>query len=81
LPEVEPENRAVALLVGGQATLQVFIDFVQKDPESNLFLAPVDLSSRLWIDIIRGNMRLVAARSLTVAMPEIVVGGVGGSFV
>jgi len=32
LPEVEPENRAVALLVGpGQAIFQAFIDLVQKN--------------------------------------------------
>ena len=44
LPEVEPENHTVALLVGpGQATLQVFIDLIQEDSEGDFLLAPMDL--------------------------------------
>jgi len=81
LPEVEPENHAVALLVGpGQATLQVFVDLIQKDSESNSFLAPVNPSPRLGVYIARGDMRLVTAGRLTMAMLEIVVRGIGGSF-
>ena len=62
LPEVEPENRTIALLVGScQAMLQVFIDFLQKDFESDSFLAPMNLVPRLGVNIGRGNMGLVAA--------------------
>jgi hypothetical protein len=47
LPEIEPENHAVALLVGpGQATFQVFKDLVQKNSESDCFLAAVSLFPR-----------------------------------
>ena len=54
LPEVEPENRTIALLVGsGQAMLQVFIDFLQKNFESDSFLAPMNLFPRLGVDIAR----------------------------
>ncbi len=61
LPEVEPENRTIALLVGsGHAMLQVFIDFLQKNCESDSLLAPVDLLPRLGVDITRGNMGLIA---------------------
>src|SRR5712692_11264156 len=61
LPEVEPENRTIAPLVGScQATLQVFIDFLQKDFESDSLLAPMDLFPRLGVDIARRNMRFVA---------------------
>jgi hypothetical protein len=62
LPEVEPENHTVSLLVGpGQATLQVFIDLIQKDSESDLFLTPLNLVPRLGVDIARRNMRFVAS--------------------
>ena len=62
LPEVEPENRTIALLVGScQAMLQVFIDFLQKDFESDSLFAPVNLVPRLGVDIARGNMGSVAA--------------------
>ncbi len=62
LPEIKPENHAVALLVGpAQAMLQVFIDLIQKDFESDFFLAPMSLFPRLWLGIVRGNMRLVTA--------------------
>ena len=62
LPEVEPENHAVALLVGAcQATLQVFIDLIQKKSEGDFFLAPMTLLPRFGVDIARGNMGLVAA--------------------
>src|SRR6266568_5594990 len=62
LPEVEPENRTIALLVGsGQAMLQVFIDFLQKDFEKDSSLAAKNLVPRLGVDIARGNMGFVAA--------------------
>src|SRR6266849_9647163 len=62
LPEVEPENRTIALLVGSsQAMLQVFIDFLQKDFENDCFLAPTNLFPRLRVDIARGIMGFVAA--------------------
>jgi hypothetical protein len=62
LPEVEPENHMIALLVGsGQAMLQVFIDFLQKDFEKDSSLAPKNLVPRLGVDIARGNMGFVAA--------------------
>jgi len=62
LPEVEPENRTIALLVGsGQAMLQVFIDFLQKNFESDSLFTPMDLFPRLGVDIARGNMGFVAA--------------------
>src|SRR5712691_10829726 len=39
-PEVEPENRTIALMVGScQAMLQVFIDFLQNDFESDSLFA------------------------------------------
>src|SRR5713226_3936393 len=62
LPEVEPENHTVALLIGScQAMLQVFIDFLQKDFEKDSSLAPKNLVPRLGVDIARGNMGFVAA--------------------
>ncbi len=62
LPEVEPENRTIALLVGScQAALQMFIDLIQEDSESDSFLAPMNLVPRLGVDITRGNMGFVAA--------------------
>src|SRR5712664_1530093 len=62
LAEVEPENRTIALLVGScRAMLQVFIDFLQKNFESDFFLAPINLVPRLGVDIARGNMGFVAA--------------------
>src|SRR5260370_9614921 len=55
LPEVEPENRTIALLVGsGQAMLQVFIDFLQKNFESDSRLTPMDRFPRLGVAIPRG---------------------------
>src|SRR6266852_3254505 len=48
LPEVEPENRTIAHRVGsGQAMLQVFIDFLQKDFESDSLFAPMNLVPRI----------------------------------
>src|SRR5712692_1227345 len=62
LPEVEPENRTIALLAGScQAMLQVFIDFLQKDFESDSLFAPKNLVPRLGVDIARGRMGFVAA--------------------
>src|SRR5258708_3208710 len=62
LPEVEPKNPTIALLVGsGQAMLQVFIDFLQKNFESDSLFTPMDLFPRLGVDIARGNMGFVAA--------------------
>jgi hypothetical protein len=61
LPEVEPENHTIAPLVGsGQAMLQVLIDLIQKDSESDSLLAPMNLFPRLGVDIARRNMRFVA---------------------
>ena len=62
LPEVEPENHSVALLIGPcQATLEVLIDLIQKDSESDPFLAPGNLFSGLGLDISGGNMRVATA--------------------
>src|SRR6266403_4550608 len=62
LPEVEPENHTVAFLVGpGRATLQVFIDLIQKDTESDFLVIPMHLSPRLRVDIAGGNVGLVTA--------------------
>src|SRR6266404_60802 len=61
LPEVEPENHTIALLVGsGQAMLQVFIDFLQENSESDSLLAPMNLFPGLGVEIARRNMRFVA---------------------
>jgi len=61
LPEVEPENRTIALSVGlSQAMLQVFIDFLQKNCENDSFLTAMDLFPRCGVDIARGNMGSVA---------------------
>jgi hypothetical protein len=62
LPEVEPEDHTVALLVRPvHATLQLFIDLSQKDLEGDPFLAPVNLFPSLGVDIDRGNVRYVTA--------------------
>src|SRR4029077_1815864 len=62
LAEVEPENHAVAFLVGrGQAALQVIVNLIQKDSESDLFLAPMNLFPRFKINITCGYMRFGAA--------------------
>jgi hypothetical protein len=41
--------------------LQVFIDFLQKDFESDSLFAPMNLVPRLGVDIARGNVGFVAA--------------------
>src|SRR6266446_1264981 len=62
LPEVEPENHTIALLVGSvQAMLQVFIDFLLKNSGNDFFFTPKNLLPRLGVDIARGNMGFVAA--------------------
>ena len=81
LTEVKPENRTIALLVGScQAMLQVFIDFLQKDFESDSLFAAINLVPRLGVDIACGNMAFVAAARLTMKMFEIVMGSIGGSY-
>jgi hypothetical protein len=80
LPEVEPENHTVALLVGPvHATLQVFIDLITKNFESDSSLAPMSLPPSLGVNICRGNVRYVTAGRLTMAMLEMVLSGIGGS--
>src|SRR3954470_3181546 len=81
LPEVEPENHTVALLVEtGQAMLQVFINLVQKDSESDSLLTTINFLPRFWVNIAGGDMRIGATRRLSMAVLEIVVCDVGGSF-
>ena len=78
LPEVEPENHAIAFLVGpGQATLEVLVDLIQKDSKGDFFLAAISLFPGLGLNIDGGNMRVATARGLTMAVLEIVVSGVG----
>src|SRR5262249_29188126 len=62
LAEVEPENHAVAFLVGpGQATLQVIVNLIQKDSEIDLFLAPLNVFPCFKVYITRGYMLFVTA--------------------
>jgi len=62
LPEVEPKNHTVALLVGaGQETLQMFVDLIQEDSESDSFFAAMSLSPHLGVNITRGQVQLVTA--------------------
>src|SRR5262249_46212810 len=77
LPEVEPENHAIALLVRPrQATIEVLIDLSQKDSEGDFLLAPIHLFSGLGLQISGGNVRVATTRRLTMSMLEIVVSGV-----
>ena len=63
LHKVEPENRTIAVLVGsGQAMLELFIDFLQPNFESDSLWTPMNLFPRNGVDILRGNMGYVAAR-------------------
>ncbi|MGE5084068.1 MAG: hypothetical protein ACM3ND_14345, partial [Acidobacteriota bacterium] len=81
LPEIEPENHTVALPVGtGQTMLQVFIYLVQKDSESDSLLTAINFLPRLGVNIAGGDMKLIATRRLSMAVLEIVVCDVGGSF-
>src|ERR1700757_3093330 len=81
LPEIQPENRTVPLLVGpAQAPLQVFIDLVQEDPESDFPLAPMDFVSCLGFNVAGRNMRVVTTRRLTVPMLEVVVSDIRRCF-
>ena len=81
LPEVEPENYPVALLVGlSQAMLQVFIDLLQKDSRMDSLLTAVTLFACLGADIAYGNVEFVTAGFLTPIMLKMVTSDVGGSF-
>src|SRR6266567_235251 len=72
LPEIQPENHTVPSLVGpSQAPLQVLIDLVQEDSESDFFLAPMNRFPCFRFNIARGNMPVVTTCGLTVAMLEV----------
>ena len=61
LPEVEPEDHAVALLIGtDEHTPQVLINLLEKNLERNLFLIAVNPFASLGINVGRGDMRVVA---------------------
>src|SRR6185369_9528858 len=56
----------------------MFIYLIQKDFESNSFLAAMHLDSRLGVNIGGGNVGLATARGLTIAVLEVVMRGIGG---
>src|SRR5438445_1119709 len=68
LPEVEPKDHTVTLLVGsGQATLEVLINLFQEHSESNIVFASVSPHPGLGVDIAGGNMSFIPPAGLAMA--------------
>src|SRR5450755_4687571 len=81
LPEIQPENHAVALGVRpSQAAAQIPINFLKKHPKLNLLFAAIAFSPGLGVNIGGRNMQMIPAGSLASAMLEIVMRGIGRGF-
>src|SRR5438105_14531072 len=61
LPEVEPEDHAIASLIGtNEHTPQILINLLEKNLERNPFLIAFNSFASLGINVGRGDMRVVA---------------------